>query len=866
MPENDAIKNDAIKNDAIKEAIDLQEKLNGLIKDAAQGWNDGDAALQKQLGAHRKIVKEAQESAEKGDYSVDSLRSMTSLLNEAADGNKDINQWMNKRNSIEEDIIKAKKKGNKQGVEDLNVEKKVADEQIAYLNAQRAREARAKALNKLTFGLYGKIKEAKKAWKEMDSSTKRKVVAWGMLTGLIGAVVVAFSMLKKLAFGFATAIDELGETFGVAGVRSGQLQSNLLEGRENAVALGKGLGDVTSVMNTLTSEFGLSAIASSRMADNILDSAMAMGLSTDEGAKLFGTLMSIGNMSQEQAERLAESTYNLAEANDVAPQAVMKDIAENTEVFAKFSKDSGKNIMKTAIQAKKLGISLGDVAGIAEGLLDVESSLTAEMEASMMIGRQINFSRARQLALEGDMSGMMNEVLDQLGGEAEWNELNILQRQSMAKALGTDVATMGKLVGEQANLADAAGDTEMDLKAKDSMSALTSLGNEIKKIGLSIQQSIGGSITEVVKSFKTWLEDAGGIEKIQALAKKFGDTIAGWITKFQTLFDEQEDGTTKMDTWWNNIMKVLTNLPSILVDITVAFAGIKLAIWAINFAMASNPVFAIIMGVLALGAAIFLIAKHWDFVKAKLKQFFSYLWGRLKMIPQIIFDSFTKPFEDGFSAITDLFSGEIGILEAFKRIGGAIFDLFTTKFRMIMNLIGNLFGVENLGELIIQPIKDLFGTVVDWIADKFTNLKDRIGEIFSGLGPMLSGMIKAPFNLLISGMNSAIGLINSMNITVPDWVYGIGGQSWGMNITPIPHLQTGGEVKETGLAVVHKGEVFSGEGGLNIAPVVGAISELKTEMVQLRTEMNSYLGAGGITSRQIGRHTVSGFQEAILGS
>jgi hypothetical protein len=46
-----------------------------------------------------------------------------------------------------------------------------------------------------------------------------------------------------------------------------------------------------------------------------------------------------------------------------------------------------------------LGLNLTQVDKIAEGLLDIEQSLTAEFEAEVITGKQLNLERARFFAL-----------------------------------------------------------------------------------------------------------------------------------------------------------------------------------------------------------------------------------------------------------------------------------------------------------------------------------------------------------------------------------------------------------------------------------------------------------------------------------
>ena len=73
---------------------------------------------------------------------------------------------------------------------------------------------------------------------------------------------------------------------------------------------------------------------------------------------------------------------------------------------------------------------------IYEGVLDFQSSIESELQASLLIGRQLNLNRARELALAGDLAGLQQEIVKQVGSEAELNRLNVIQRKSLAEALG----------------------------------------------------------------------------------------------------------------------------------------------------------------------------------------------------------------------------------------------------------------------------------------------------------------------------------------------------------------------------------------------------------------------------------------------
>ena len=136
-------------------------------------------------------------------------------------------------------------------------------------------------------------------------------------------------------------------------------------------------------------------------------------------------------------------------------RAIMDDVAGNTEHFAKLAKDGGANICEAAKKAKELGVNLGDVASISNSLLNFEESIEAQMNAQVLLGKNLNFDKARQLAFTGDQAGMMDEIVGQMGGEAEFNKMNVIQRKALADSVGLSVEKMGQLVRAEEQHAEA---------------------------------------------------------------------------------------------------------------------------------------------------------------------------------------------------------------------------------------------------------------------------------------------------------------------------------------------------------------------------------------------------------------------------
>ena len=69
-------------------------------------------------------------------------------------------------------------------------------------------------------------------------------------------------------------------------------------------------------------------------------------------------------------------------------------------------------------------------------MLNFQDSISKEIEASVLIGRQLNLQKARELALSNDIEGAMREVVKQVGTEQKFNKLNSIQRNEQNLRMG----------------------------------------------------------------------------------------------------------------------------------------------------------------------------------------------------------------------------------------------------------------------------------------------------------------------------------------------------------------------------------------------------------------------------------------------
>ena len=313
-----------------------------------------------------------------------------------------------------------------------------------------------------------------------------------------------WTALAALAVAFSGTLDEIGGRFGAVGIQSLDVRNNLMDAQVEATKLGKSMSDVLDATTQLTDNFGVGFSEAIKLSSSVVDTSVALGISVTEAGDLIGSFKALAGLSADQATTLAKNVTLLAKASDVAPQAVLKDMASSSEAIAGFTDATGTNIARATIQARKLGISLSDVASSAKSLLDFQSSYQNALEASVLVGKQINVERMMELSLAGDLEGLQQEQIKQLGTQSEFNKLNVLQKEALAKAVGLSVDQAAKLVNKEKEAVSLAGQLAGqpgfdELVGEKGISSLTRLTGGLKSLGATLTNSLGPILNIVLK-------------------------------------------------------------------------------------------------------------------------------------------------------------------------------------------------------------------------------------------------------------------------------------------------------------------------------------------------------------------------------
>ena len=356
----------------------------------------------------------------------------------------------------------------------------------------------------------GTKEQAQDLLKSLETDVKRREAIMDSAGGVLrmaGGIKAGYQNLKLMAgsamgiFGIVVAIGAAFLKFAkeVADTRK-ELGVSVVQATEVAVqtrALGiaaKGFGlelqDIKDAQSAIRQDLGASVQESINLSLNFARTAAATGQSASDLTKTLSIMESISSSSREVLLNQIKTNAAMIEAAGVAPALVMKDIAENAEFFAQFAKDGGQNLVQAGIAARKLGLDMSAVSSITNSLLEFETSIEKSMEASVLLGRQINTDRARQLALVGDQAGLMKEIQRIVGGEAEFSMMNAIQRRALAESVGLNVEQLARAVrGNTVGATGAAAGGAMgDVQSKQ-LGALHNIADGVNTVADNTRQS-----------------------------------------------------------------------------------------------------------------------------------------------------------------------------------------------------------------------------------------------------------------------------------------------------------------------------------------------------------------------------------------
>ena len=389
----------------------------------------------------------------------------------------------------------------------------------------------------------------------------------------------------KKAGGFITKIRAMGSAFKVVG------KAILRNLTDPLVLAGMAMKAMKGVFNFFADAYKKGEEAAMRISDENVNMARSLGISQKAASKLAGSVAGMGPTTAASKASI-EGIYKAMGSTEKLSRGTLKVFvklntmaglsAESLAKFQKFAKKSGEDagtlvsamaktagaaiknnklamtqrdlldetanqsayvklqfagqgpaLVKAVAQSKALGLNMKQARDMASSLLNFEDSIAKEMEAELLIGRDLNLEEARALALKGDNVGAAKAIAEQVGSAADFMNLNVIAQQALAEAAGMGVDEMSNMLSGQQDMKaegdDLVKNQEDGIKAMTSQVSLREAAENRARAAAEANISVYKELNGLVNTLKdTWNEVKTVV--MESLAEKVIKPLVDFIT------------------------------------------------------------------------------------------------------------------------------------------------------------------------------------------------------------------------------------------------------------------------------------------------------------------------------------------------
>lgn len=330
--------------------------------------------------------------------------------------------------------------------------------------------------------------------------------------GWIGALVKGIQMLIEVMFEADKQVTDIAKNFVVSKDRASDIRDSFTRLTEKAgtftklqegnLLLQKEIVEANFKINDL---LGISVNLSKtrnqegeKLVTQFADASKFLALSDEEQKGLLDTTVTTGKEVESINETIlgTASLRKLESGILINERKILRDVLTLNNANKLTIKGGAEGLANAAFAAAKLGSNLKTVEGISKSLLQFEDSITSEIEAELLLGKEFNFEVARTAALFGDLETVAKEVTNQIGSAGEFSRMNVIQQDALAKTFGLQREELADILVQQENL-NKLKDV-YNTRAKDEIENLVLKGKIDKKILAQIEGG-GGTIKDYFK-------------------------------------------------------------------------------------------------------------------------------------------------------------------------------------------------------------------------------------------------------------------------------------------------------------------------------------------------------------------------------
>ena len=428
----------------------------------------------------------------------------------------------------------------------------------AMLDLQTATNANLVGTEKL----IGSIQRLNKGFLEnIDSITK--------LFQRNNELIKTYGITEKAAQDFGYELDELSSSTGFGRIELEKYVKNLHGLTGGFIVSDKGGQKLNkSLINQqryLTDLVGVSdAAAESIMEMNA--GIASRGVGKDD--KVTADMLEKQLVARANEAKAIENITGLKGVQRTIDEEIASAGSEVSLQYSRYPKQLSIAVMK----AKSLGLSMEQLSKTGDELLNIESSVSNELEYQLLSGKRLTDENGksltnayRQATLQGDMNKQADIMKNILDSQGDVLENNMMARKQLAKTLGVEEGTMAKMVQKRKLLKSMGAEKLFDLTG-------AALEKELKNLNVGREDI--AKIMEQDDTRDTQTRMAESLQNIETKGILVKYSTKADFTKAYT--DSQTDIKSSMAGYENAIINNTKSLMNLYASMTQAVGNYQI--------------------------------------------------------------------------------------------------------------------------------------------------------------------------------------------------------------------------------------------------------------------------------------------------
>ena len=705
-------------------------------------------------------------------------------------------------------------------------EKAISDKKNALNNAQATLNNYKKGLGEVNGKLKSGSAQIEEYAKKIENFGSKTKEVGGSLSKNITAPIAAAGTAAYAAW---MSVDEAYDNIAVGTGATGDALSKLQESFDNVFAKAPfDAMDISNSLADLNTRFGFTGKVLEDASEKFLRFASVNKTDVSNAVALVSRAMGDAGIPAEEYTSVLDALTTASQASGISIDALTGNITKYGAPMRALGYTTEESIAIFA-SWEKAGVNT-EIA--FSGMKKAISNFSAEGKDA-----KVEFKKTlEEIAKCPDIASATTKAIEVFGTKAGPDLADAI------KGGRFEFEEMLKLVESSSGQLDASFEATMDPadKAKVALNNLTLAGAALGDVIQSALGPVFESLADILKDFTEWFKNlnpeirqtivfVGGIIAavgpllvlIGALAGPIS-TALGLFAKFKLALFGTAEQAGMMGTMVSGLTGPILAVIGIIALVTAAL--IDLYNNNEEFRKNVNDMISNLIEILQ---------TLWN----------SFLYPILTAVKDVLLDIWNNAilpvWETVKNCIADIIAKLSGLIEVLTPVINFIIQLLSAllipAFLLLANTIGavvseaiSFFGalLSNVSQVIGGIIQVISG-IIQFITGVFTgNWKQAwngIVSIFKGIFDGIVGIAKAPINGVISLVNGVISAVNGMikglnkiSFDIPDWVPGIGGSHFGLDlktIDKVAYLAKGGNLL-SGTAIV-------GEAGPEILQQMG---------------------------------------------